>query len=194
MFWLVLGLIVFLGVHSVRIVAPAWRARIIKYHGMQTWKPAYAAIALVGFVLLIWGYGQARLEPTVLYVPPVWTRHLSAVLMLPVFVLLASVYLPGTIQQKARHPMLVAVKLWALAHLLANGNLADVLLFGGFLVWAVADRVSVKRREQDSVLESHSHPLVNPRNDWIALGIGLTLYGVTVFWGHAFLIGVRPFS
>lgn len=192
MIWLVLGLLIFLGVHSVRIVAPSWRARVIKYRGMQTWKPIYAAVALVGFVLLIWGYGQARLSPIPLYVPPTWMRHLSALLMLPVFVLLASVYLPGTIHSKARHPMLVAVKLWALAHLLANGNLADVLLFGGFLAWTVADRISVARRDRDAIDQNEIHPVGSRFNDWIALAIGLALYAVFVLWVHEFLMGVRP--
>ncbi|HMP12018.1 NnrU family protein, partial [Hydrogenophaga sp.] len=148
MTWLILGLVIFLGVHSVSIVAPAARERWLAKMGEGGWKGLYSLLAFVGLALIVWGYGQARFDPVYLYTPPTGLRHLSALLMLPVFPLLLAPYLPGRIKTLTRHPMLVATKLWALAHLLANGTLADVLLFGGFLAWAVADRISVKRREQ----------------------------------------------
>ncbi|MBO9516024.1 MAG: NnrU family protein [Variovorax sp.] len=186
---LILGLVLFLGVHSVSIVAPGWRADQIARRGERAWKGAYTVVSLIGFALLIYGYGLARQAPVPLYTPPVALRHLALLLMLPVFPLLFAAYLPGRIQRAARHPMLLAVKLWATAHLLANGTLADVLLFGGFLAWAVADRISVKRRAVP-----HAVPGAPPgaMNDVIALAGGLVVYVVFLFWAHAWLIGVSP--
>ncbi len=135
--------------------------------------PVYAVVSLVGFALLVYGYGLARQAPVVLYTPPDGLRHVALLLMLPVFVLLLAAYLPGRIKTAAKHPMLLATKLWATAHLLANGTLADVLLFGGFLAWAVADRISLKRRAPRPM------PGMGPPrvlNDVIAVVGGLGLY------------------
>ena len=143
---LVVGLVIFLGVHSVSIVAPGWRTATVARLGERPWKGLYSLASAVGLALIVIGYGMARRDPVVLYTPPAALRHLALVVMLPVFPLLFAAYLPGRIRAAAKHPFLLAVKLWALAHLLANGMLADVLLFGGFLAWAVADRISVKRR------------------------------------------------
>jgi uncharacterized membrane protein len=156
--------------------------------GETPWKGLYTLVAVAGFVLLVIGYGIARQSPVVLYSPPVWTRHLALLLMLPVFPLLLAAYLPGRIKAAARHPMLVAVKLWALAHLLANGTLADVLLFGAFLAWAVADRISVKRRAPRAVPGAPARPV----NDVIAVVGGLAIYAAFVLWLHRALIGVSP--
>ena len=185
----ILGLVLFLGVHSVAIVAPAWRDAQLAQRGEALWKGAYSLVSLVGFVLLVYGYGLARQSPIVLYTPPAALRHLALLLMVPVFPLLLAAYLPGRLRRAARHPMLLAVKLWALAHLLANGTLADGLLFGGFLVWAVADRIAVKRRTV-----AHAVPAAPPSNynDAIALVGGLVLYGVFVAGAHQWLIGVSP--
>lgn len=186
---LVLGLVLFLGVHSVSIVAPAWRDGQVARRGERAWKGVYALVSLVAFVLLIYGYGLARQAPVVLYSPPAALRHLALLLMLPVFPLLFAAYMPGRIQRAAKHPMLLAVKFWAAAHLLANGTLADVLLFGAFLVWAVADRISVKRRGAP-----RSVPGAPPSafNDIVALVGGLVVYVVFLFWAHHWLIGVAP--
>jgi uncharacterized membrane protein len=189
MTYLVVGLVIFLGVHSVEIFSPTFRAAAVARMGEKPYKGVYSLLSLVGFVLLVWGYGVARQEPILLYAPPLWMRHLTALLMLPVFPLLLAAYLPGRIKAAVKHPMLAAIKLWAFAHLLANGMLADVLLFGGFLVWAVADRISVKRR-----------PFVRPTpgpppmkyNDLIAVLGGLALYVIFVLWLHLRLIGVSP--
>lgn len=183
------GLVLFLGIHSVSIVAPAWRNTQLQKRGEKVWKGLYAVVSLVGFVLLIYGYGLARQSPVVLYTPPAGLRHLALLLMLPVFPLLLAAYLPGRIQRAAKHPMLLAVKLWAVAHLLANGMLVDLLLFGAFLAWAVADRISVKRRAGP-----HAAPGAPPSkaNDAIALIGGLALYAVFVVWAHRWLIGVSP--
>ena len=181
------GLVLFLGIHSVGIVAPAWRDAQLRQRGEAVWKGLYSTVSLVGFVLLIYGYGAARQFPVVLWTPPTTMRHIALLLMLPVFPLLLAAYLPGRIQKAARHPMLLAVKIWAAAHLLANGTLVDVLLFGSFLAWAVLDRVSVKRRAVP-----HAVPGAPPSaaNDVIALVGGLVAYGVFVLWAHRWLIGV----
>ncbi|HEY2256363.1 MAG TPA: NnrU family protein [Variovorax sp.] len=185
----VLGLVLFLGIHSVSIVAPAWRDAQIRQRGEGIWKGLYSVVSVVALVLLIYGYGQARQAPIQLYTPPTALRHLALLLLLPVFPLFLAAYLPGRIQRMARHPMLLSVKLWATAHLLANGTLADVLLFGGFLVWAIADRISVKRRAVQ-----HQVPGAPPGalNDVIALVVGLMVYAAFLFWVHVWLIGVSP--
>lgn len=194
MWALVLGLVLFLGMHSVAIVAPGWRARQIELRGERGWKGLYTLVSFAGLGLLIWGYGQARMDPVVVYTPPVAMRHVAALLMAPVFVLLASSYLPGRISAIAKHPMLAAVKFWALAHLLANGMLADLLLFGGFLAWAVADRISVKRREKLEADDAKPVRKGKPVNDVIAVAVGLVVYVVFAMWLHGPLMGVRPFG
>jgi uncharacterized membrane protein len=205
---LILGLIVFLGAHSVAIVAPAWRDGMHARLGEGPWKGLYSLVSAFGFVLIIIGYGLARQQPVVIYTPPLWLRHLSLLLLVPVFPLLLAPYLPGRVKSAAKHPMLVTaayvplnpikaklghpmlagVKLWALAHLLANGNLADVLLFGGFLAWAVADRISMRHRQQRAVPGAKASPL----NDAIVVLGGLALYALFLFKAHAWLFGVSP--
>jgi len=194
MLWLVSGLVLFLGMHSISIVSPGGRNALVRRLGEGPWKGLYTLVSLAGFVLIVAGYSAARLDPVVLYTPPTAMRHVNALLMLPVFVLLLAAYLPGRIQRAAKHPMLLATKLWALAHLLANGTAADVLLFGGFLAWAVADRISVKRRAAAGLMRSL--PLGPPKtaNDIIAVVGGLGLYVLFVVWAHGFLFGVRPFG
>jgi uncharacterized membrane protein len=189
MVYLILGLVIFLGVHSVSIVAPAWRERLVQRMGKGAWKGLYSLASVLGFVLIVYGYGLARTDPIVLYAPPLWTQHLTALLMLPVFPLIFAAYLPGRIKTRLKHPMLAAVKFWALAHLISNGMLADVLLFGGFLAWAVADRISFKHRTQPDL---RTGPPSN-KNDVIAVVIGLVVYVVFAFWLHVRLIGVSPF-
>ncbi|PZO20144.1 MAG: NnrU family protein [Burkholderiales bacterium] len=194
MLLLILGLVLFLGVHSVSIVSADGRNRLVKQMGEGPWKGLYSLVSLAGFVLIVVGYGAAREAPVLLYTLPNGFRHLAAVLMLPVFVLLLAAYLPGRIKSAAKHPMLLAVKLWALAHLLANGTLADVLLFGSFLAWAVVDRISVKRRTAAGLLRPGPVLPGSKANDAIALVGGLGLYVLFVVWAHAWLIGVRPFG
>ena len=188
---LIAGLVLFLGIHSVAIVAPSFRARIIQRMGEGAWKGLYSLISLAGFVLICYGFGLARQAPVVLYSPPTWLRHLAFLVMLPVFPLLIAAYLPGRIKTAAKHPMLAAIKFWAFAHLLANGSLADVLLFGGFLAWAVVDRISVKRRAMPQVLRT-APP--GPWNDAIAVVLGLAVYALLIGWAHVRLFGVSPLS
>lgn len=187
------GLVLFLGIHSVSIVAPGWRNAQIARRGERPWKGIYSIVSAVGLALLVVGYGMARREPVVLYAPPAALRHLALLVMVPVFPLLFAAYLPGRIRSAAKHPFLLATKLWALAHLLANGTLVDVLLFGAFLIWAVADRISVKRRAAG---EAHDGPAAPARasNDAIAVVAGLATYVVLLFWAHRWLIGVSPLA
>lgn len=186
---LILGLLLFFGSHSVSIVAPRGRDALAARLGPLGWRTVYSLVALAGFVLMVRGYAATRLEPVVLYNPPPFLRHVMALLMLPVFPLLLAAYLPGRIRTATRHPMLAATKAWALAHLLVNGLLGDVLLFGSFLAWAVADRISLGKRPARPIATAPP----GRYNDAIAVVGGLALYVLFVAWGHLHLIGVAPF-
>lgn len=189
---LIVGLIVFLGAHSVRMLIPAWRTAMIDRLGEMAWKGLFSLASLVGLALIIWGYALARLEPTWLWVSPIWTRHLAALLMLLSFVLLAAAYIPGNrIKARFGHPMLLAVKVWALAHLFANGTLADVVLFGAFLVWAIPDFAVSRRRDRAA---GTTYPALGVGRDVAVLAVGLIAFIVFAFWLHGPLIGVRPFG
>ena len=187
---LALGLVVFLGVHSIAIVANPWRDGVARRLGELPWKGLYAVISIVGFVLMVRGYAAARLAPHPLWVPPVATRHVAALLMLPVFPLLFAAYLPGRIRDRARHPMLAATLHWGAAHLLANGTLRDLLLFGGVFAWALADRISVARRAPRTIPTAPA----GRWNDAITIVGGLALYVGFVAGLHARLFGVSPFG
>ena len=186
--WLVAGLLVFLGIHSIAIVAPAWRAAMIERLGERPWKALFALGSIAGFLMLVHGYGLARSAAPILYAPPPALRHVTALLMLPVFPLLLATYLPGRIKAAVKHPMLTATKTWALAHLLVNGSVADVLLFGGFLAWAVADRIAAGRRPVERRVPG------SPRrwNDLVAIVGGLALYALFVGGLHQRWFGVAP--
>jgi len=187
---LIIGLLVFLGAHSISIVGAAWRNRVASAVGENAWQAIYSVIALIGLALVVRGYGLARLEPVILYVPPLWLREIAAALMIFVFPLLLAAYLPGKIKSALRNnSLLVATKLWATLHLLANGTLADVVLFSSILLWAAAVRVSLKYRAPRTV------PALPPShwNDAIAVAGGLILYIAFVLGGHAWLIGVPAY-
>ena len=189
---LILGLLIFLGVHSVRIVADPWRSQTRARIGEQAWKGVYSLVSLAGFALLVWGYGVARQSPVVLWVPPLATRHIAGLLTLVAFVFLAASHVPGNgIKAKVHHPMLIGVKVWALAHLLANGNLADVLLFGSFLAWAVIDFKSARQRDRAA---GTVYPAGTARGTGIAVVAGAAVWALFAFWLHGLLIGVRPFG
>lgn len=184
---LILGLILFLGTHSIRIVAPGFRQKIIDRRGEKSWKVIYTVISLLGVALIVWGYGLARQNPVIVYDPPVGLRHLTLLIMLPVFPLFAASHNPGFIKAKLQHPMLIATLLWGVAHLLANGTLADVLLFGGILVWAAADLISNVNR---GPVQLGREPVL--RKDISAIVAGLVIYAIFVFWLHEVLFGVSP--
>lgn len=189
---LIAGLIVFLGVHSVRIVADDWRSAQIARRGLGPWKGWYSLASALGLALIVWGFGQARLAPVSLWPPLPWARHLAALLMLAAFVLLVAAYVPGNrIRARLHHPMLLGVKAWALAHLLANHTLADLLLFGGFLLWAVADFRAARLRDRaDGTVYLAGHA----GRTAVALLLGVAGWAVFAFWAHAALFGVRPFG
>jgi uncharacterized membrane protein len=188
---LVLGLLVFLGVHSVRIVAEGWRQKTIARIGEGPWKGIYSVVSIASFALLVWGYGQAR-QQMPLWDPPTFMRHVTALLMLPVFVMFVAAYVPRNgIKSRLKHPMILSVKLWAGAHLLSNGNLADVLLFGGFLVWAVLSFRAARQR--DRAAGAGAGAASQASMTAICIGAGLVLYVAFVFGLHQWLIGVRPF-
>lgn len=188
---LIIGLALFLGVHSISNVAPDWRNRCAAAIGERIWQGIYALVAIIGLVLIVRGYSSARQTPIVLYVPAQWLKDTAVGLMIFAFPLLFAAYLPGKIRSAMRNnPMLVATKLWATAHLLANGMLADVVLFGSLLAWAAMTRVSLKFRTPRLV------PSASPSNwnDMIAVVGGLALYVVFIAGGHLWLIGVRAYA
>lgn len=184
--WLVLGSVLFFAAHSLQIVWPGARSSIVHRAGERAWLLSYAVVAGIGLVLIIWGYGMARAGGDTVYAPPSWGRHAALALMLPVFPLLLAAYLPGRIQRALGHPMLVATFLWALAHLLANGGRADVVLFGSFAVWAAADRLSFLWRPARQIRRMPARP----GNDTVAVLAGLALYAFFVWQGHRWLTGV----
>lgn len=189
---LVIGLLVFLGVHSTRMFAPQWRAKTIDRKGLGLWKGLYSVVAVIGLIMIVWGYGQARLDPVLLWMPPVWTRHLAALLTIPAFILLVATYVPHThIKARVGHPMLLGVKFWAIAHLVANGMLADLLLFGGFLAWAVALYIVSRKRDR---MAGVRYPKGQISRDAITVVVGLALWVAFALWLHGMLIGVKPFG
>jgi uncharacterized membrane protein len=191
MTYLILGLLIFLGAHSVKILAPGWRDAQLARMGENGWKGVYSLVSALGLGLIIWGFGAARVDSPALWIPPIWTRHLAASLTLPAFILLVAAYLPGSrIKAAVGHPMVAGVKLWALSHLLANGKLVDVVLFGAFLIWAVADFISARRRDRAA---GRSYPVRKGPRDAMVVGIGVVAWLLFAYFGHTWLIGVSPF-
>lgn len=189
MMMLILGLLAFLGLHSIRMLAPGWRAARIASWGEGGYRLIFSVLSILAFVLLVWGYGQAKAHPILLWLPPMGLRHATALLTLPAFVLLVAAYVPANhLKARLGHPMLLAVKLWAFAHLLANGWLHAVLLFGAFLVWAALDFRSARRRP--------AMPALTPRASMtlLAVVLGLVAWVVFALHLHVRLIGVAPFG
>jgi uncharacterized membrane protein len=187
-----IGLVLFLGVHSVRIFADGFRARTIERVGLNAWKGIYTLLSLAGFVLLVHGYGVARLESASLWNPPRWTYHATALLTLFAFILVAAGYVRGNrIKARVGHPMVAGVKLWAFAHLLSNGRVVDVILFGAILAWSVADFISARRRDRAAGVV---YPVLGGSRDMIAIVAGTVAYLVFALWAHGWLIGVKPFG
>ena len=194
---LILGLILFLGAHSVRILADGWRDQTIAAYGEKAFKGVYTLVAILGFYMLVVGYGEARLQPLVLWNPPIFTKHISMLLMLLSSILLIAAYIPRNhFKMRLKHPMVLSVKVWALSHLLANGNLADLVLFGSFLIWAVLNFRSARARDRAQVQNSDANeeaPLKpNLLATLIALFGGMGLWAVITFVLHAKVVGVAP--
>jgi uncharacterized membrane protein len=189
---LIAGLIVFLASHSVGIVAEDWRARQVARMGLGPWKLAYSVVSLAGLALIIWGYGQARATPIVLWQAPAWSRHVAVLASVIGFVLIAAAYVPRTnIKRVLGHPMTAGVALWALGHLIANGRLNAVLLFGTFLAWAVVTFVVRRRRDH---ARGTTYPPGSVARDAVAFVIGVAVATVFALYLHGPLIGVRPFG
>jgi len=182
----IIGILIFFGVHSISIVNEPWRNKMAATLGEWPWKGIYSLAATAGLVLMIYGYGAVRYDAALFYDSPVWLKHLSLLIFVPVFPLLLAAYLPGRIKLKTGHPMLLGVIIWAFAHLLANGSVADLALFGSFFGWAVWDRVSVGTRQLRPVPGAPASGL----NDIIAVVVGLGLYFGFIFWFHEMLFGV----
>ena len=189
---LILGLILFLLPHSTRIFAADWRAGMIGRLGEKPWKGAVSVVSLAGFVLIAIGYGQARLDPLVLWVPPLWLRHLALLLNLVAFISLVAAYVPrNSIKAKFGHPMIAGVKAWATAHLIANGNLADVILFGAFLLWSILDFRNSRRHDRAHGI---SYPAGTLAGNLLTVVIGIVAWAVFLMYLHVRLIGVAPIA
>jgi uncharacterized membrane protein len=186
----VLGLLLFLGTHMVRAFAPDWRNQRIAA-SEAAYKGTYSLLSLAGFGLIVWFYGEAAGQSSVLYEPPAWMKHVNALLMLFAALSFGAYLFPaGRIKAALKHPMLLSVKIWALGHLLANGTTAALLLFGGFLAWGVLVRISIKKRERVGA----TTPMVAGPVHWdvAAVAAGLALYAAFVMGGHVWLFGVSP--
>lgn len=183
------GIFVFLGIHSISMVNESWRNQMVKRIGIWAWKGIYSLVSIFGFILIVWGYGIARHDSGLLYSLPVWLKYSSLLLLAPVFILFVAAYFPGRIKTVTRHPMLIATMLWAVAHLLANGSLVNVILFGTILTWAVWDRRSLESRQARPIPTAP----VSRYNDIIACVVGIGLYLMFVFDLHELLIGVPAY-
>jgi len=205
MTWLIIGLVLFLGAHSIRMVADAWRTQAIASWGEKPFKGVYTLIALVGFYAMVTGYAEARLQTVALWTPPIATRHVSVLLMLFASVLMAAAYVPRNhLKMRMGHPMVLSVKVWALAHLLANGNLADVVLFGSFLLWSVFNFKAARARDRAAAQEALSLHSVdadvaapvqtNAKTGatLLTLLIGVAMWALFAFYLHVQLVGVSP--
>jgi uncharacterized membrane protein len=189
---LILGLVVFLGGHALTTMRPQ-RAAVIARVGEGAYKGLFSLAALVGILLISYGFARYRAGGYIdLWVPPRWTRHVAAALIWPAMICIVAAYIPGEIRRVLKHPMLVGVKLWALAHLLSNGDLGSIILFGSILAWAVYDRISLKQRADVGA------PAVSAgggyRNDFIAVAVGTLLYFALGLWFHPWVIGIRVFG
>jgi uncharacterized membrane protein len=204
---LILGLILFLGAHSVRILADGWRNQTIEAYGEKAFKGVYALVSILGFYLLVVGYGEARLQTVALWNPPIFTKHISMLLMLLSSILLMATYIPRNhFKMRLGHPMVLSVKVWALSHLLANGNLADLVLFGSFLIWAVLNFRSARARDRalllnlnvteeaagESIAESESAHQPKLLSTIITLVGGIAIWALITFVLHAKIVGVSP--
>jgi uncharacterized membrane protein len=190
MLTLLVGLLLFLGIHSTRIFADDWRTATVAKIGPLPWKGLYSVLSLLGFVVLVWGFRMARQDTLVLWSSPAWMKHVTAVLMMVSFILIAAAYIPrNSIKARLHHPMVLGVKVWALGHLLSNGVAADVLLFGAFLLWAVLSFRAARQRDRANHIV---YPPGNAISTTITIAVGLVGWSVFALFLHGPLIGVRP--
>ena len=188
---MLLGLVVFLGVHSLRIVAEGWRLRTRARVGEKAYMGIYSLVSALGLVLMVWGFSLARQQPQVLWATPVWARHVAALLMLLSFVLLTAAYVPGnSIKARLHHPMVLSVKVWAVAHLLANNTLAELVFFGSFLLWAALSFRAARARDR-AAATVYAPGAAAPT--FVTVGIAVLAWTGFTFWAHRWVIGVSPF-
>lgn len=188
---LILGIVIFLGIHLVP-TSPELKSGLIERFGATVYRVAFSILSLIGFTLIVYGYHKLQMIPdknVVLWEPPTFMRHIAVALMLPAMIFLVAYLVPSRIRTAIKHPMLVAIKTWALAHLLANGDLASLILFGSFLAYAVYDRITLKRRVTTAPVNVIAP---SPINDVIVIVGGIALFAFFLFWGHHHLIGVAP--
>jgi uncharacterized membrane protein len=189
---LIAGLALFLGTHSLHMLVPGWRQHAIARIGRIPWKGLHSLVSIIGLALIVYGFGLARATLHLLYVPPLWLRHVNALSTLVAFVLVAAAYVPrNRLKAWIGHPMLAGVAAWAIGHLMATGFLHDVVLFGAFLVWAVADFCVSRRRDR---MMSALYPVGTPAGDAAAVASGLAAWAIFAFLLHQRLIGVNPFA
>jgi uncharacterized membrane protein len=187
---LILGLLIFLGSHSIRIFAEEWRDARIARMGEMSWKAAYSVVSIIGFALIIWGYGMARREPVMLWSPPAWAPQFASVLTLVAFILFVASYVRGNhFKALVKHPMALSAVLWALAHLLANGTLNAVLLFGAFLVWGLLAFAAARRRDR---VEGIVYPDGSLSRDLIPVVVGVVAWIAFAYFLHGRWIGTNP--
>jgi uncharacterized membrane protein len=192
MVYLIVGLLVFLGVHSVRIFADGWRMRTLQRMGEGPYKGVYSVLAALGLGLIIYGFGVARETPVMLWNPPAGMRHAAALFTLIAFILLAAAYVPRNgIKARVHHPMVLGVKAWALGHLLANGSVAHVLLFGAFLAWGVVNFIAARKRDRATGIQ---YPAGTLAGTAITVVVGVAAWAAFAFKLHGLLIGIRPFG
>jgi len=187
---LIIGLVTFMGMHSIALFAPGARENLRNKLGAGAWHGLYSVVSIAGLVLIVMGYADSRLNPIWLWMPPAGLRHLALLLTLVAFVLLAASYVPGNrIKSRLGHPMYASVKVWAFAHLLANGSLADVLLFGSFLAWAIAGFAVSRRRDRLAGIQRAAGTV---KADVITVVVGLVSWAIFAMFLHTLLIGVSP--
>jgi uncharacterized membrane protein len=187
---LIFGLVIFLGIHSTRIFAESSRDRAIARLGEGPWKGVYTLLSLIGFVMIVWGFGAARWTAPILWAPPIWTRHITILLMLISMILLAAYGLKKShIAVAIHHPMLWAVVLWSVGHLIANGSLVDLVLFGAFLAWSLLDLAANYARDRAKAI---AYPAPNWGATIGAVVVGAILWGVLIGGLHLWLFGVPP--
>lgn len=190
MSYLILGLMIFLGAHSVRIVADDWRTRTRSRIGELAWRGLFSATSMIGLSLLIWGFGLSREQPVQLWNPPLAMRHTALLLTLLSFVFISATYVPNNaIKGRLHHPLVLAVLLWSAAHLMANGNLAHTVLFGSFLLWSILSFTAARRRDR---VARTAYPGGQTGSTALAILLGLCGWGIFNYWLHGLLIGVRP--
>lgn len=185
---LIVGLVLFFTLHSVVIFAPRWREKKRQRWGRASWRWINSIGSIIAVGLIAYGYNQTRYSPVLVYITPGWCRQVTDLLMLAVFPLIYATFLPCRIRSALKYPDLVAIKLWAAAHLLVNGMLADILLFGSVLAWAVVNRISLNRRVR---IVPGGAP--SPYNDLVVIVSGLVTYAVVLLYFHYKIIGMPPF-